>query len=114
MEIDPYRRKYSYGEDYGTSYFKFGPVAEKPEVIENRGFIISEDTIMYKLMGITKRIIVGPEVAQYLGSREDTAKYLVYPMKDGIVERGDDRAWEIIEEITKYGLLKFTCHTEAF
>ncbi len=114
MEIDPYRRKYSYGEDYGTSYFKFGPVAEKPEVIENRGFIISEDTIMYKLMGITKRIIVGPEVAQYLGSREDTAKYLVYPMKDGIVERGDDRAWEIIEEITKYGLLKFKPEDKEF
>ena len=37
MSIDAYRRKYAYGEDYGTSYFKFGPVAEEPYMIENRG-----------------------------------------------------------------------------
>ncbi|RLE77537.1 MAG: hypothetical protein DRJ44_01800 [Thermoprotei archaeon] len=105
--IEPYRRKYAFAEDYGTSQYKFGPLAEKPDVIENRGFVISEDTIIYKIVGITKRIIVGPEVSQYLGSREDMAKYLIYPMKDGIVEKDNKRAWEIVYEITKYGLLKF-------
>jgi len=105
--IEPYRRKYAFAEDYGTSQYKFGPLAEKPEVIENRGFIISEDSIIYKIAGITKKVIVGPEVAQYLGSREDMAKYLVYPMKDGVVEKDDRVAWDIVYEITKYGLLKF-------
>ncbi|RLE72725.1 MAG: hypothetical protein DRJ37_02180 [Thermoprotei archaeon] len=105
--IEPYRRKYAFAEDYGTSQYKFGPLAEKPEVIENRGFIISEDSIIYKIAGITKKVIVGPEVAQYLGSREDMAKYLIYPMRDGLVEKDDEIAWDIVYEITKYGLLKF-------
>jgi len=107
VAIDPYRRRFAFGEDYGTSQYKFGPVAEKPEVIENRGFIISEESIIYKIAGVTKSIVVGPEVAQYLGSREDMAKYLVYPMRDGIVGKEDKRAWDIVYEITKYGLLKF-------
>lgn len=107
VAIDPYRRRFAFGEDYGTSQYKFGPVAEKPEVIENRGFIISEESIIYKIAGVTKNIVVGPEVAQYLGSREDMAKYLVYPMRDGIVGKEDKRAWDIVYEITKYGLLKF-------
>ncbi len=107
VAIDPYRRRFAFGEDYGTSQYKFGPVAEKPEVIENRGFIISEESIIYKIAGVTKNIVVGPEVAQYLGSREDMAKYLVYPMRDGIVGKEDKKAWDIVYEITKYGLLKF-------
>ena len=103
MSIDPYRRKYAYGEDYGTSYFKYGPIAEKPHVIENRGFIIPKDSIMFKIVGISKEVVVGPEVAQYLGSREDTTQYLIYPMRDGIVERDNEKAWKIIYEITKFG-----------
>ena len=51
--IEPYRKKYAFAEDYGTSQYKFGPLAEKPDVIENRGFVISEDTIIYKIVGIT-------------------------------------------------------------
>ena len=107
ISIDEYRRKYAFGEDYGTSEYKFGPVAEKPEVIENRGFIIDTSSIVYKVVGISKRIIVGPEVSMYLGSREDMARYLIYPMKDGIIDINDRVAWDVIYEITKYGLLKF-------
>ncbi len=101
--IDAYRRKYAYAEDYGTSYFKFGPVAEKPHVIENRGFFVPKDTIVLKVVGVEKRIVVGPEVAQYLGSREDLARHLVYPMRDGVVDLNDERAWRVIKEITRYG-----------
>lgn len=107
ISIDEYRRKYAFGEDYGTSEYKFGPVAEKPEVIENRGFIIDTSSIVYKVVGISKRIIVGPEVSMYLGSREDMARHLIYPMKDGIIDINDRVAWDVIYEITKYGLLKF-------
>ncbi len=105
--IERYKRKYAFGEDYGTSEYKFGPVAEKPDVIENRGFIIDKKSIMFKLIGIDKEIIVGPEVAMYLGSREDISRYLIYPMKDGLVDVDDATAWKIIYEITKYGLLKY-------
>jgi len=31
--IEEYKRKYAFGEDYGTSDYKFGRVAEKPEII---------------------------------------------------------------------------------
>ena len=107
ISIEEYRRKYAFGEDYGTSEYKFGPVAERPEIIENRGFIIDKSSIVYRIAGITKNIIVGPEVSMYLGSREDMSRFLVYPMRDGIVSKDDERAWEVIYEITKYGLLKF-------
>ncbi len=112
--VDAYRRKYAYAEDYGTSYFKFGPIAEKPHVIENRGFFVPEDTIVLKVVGVEKRLVVGPEVAQYLGSREDAARYLVYPMRDGVVGRGDERAWQVIKEITRYGFETTKPDTEDF
>jgi len=108
LSVDIYRRKYAYGEDYGTSYFKFGPIAEKPEVIENRGIFVSDDeSIVLKIFGISKNIIVGPKVSLYLGSRSDIARYLIYPMKDGRVERANERAWRVIYEITKFGFEKF-------
>jgi len=112
--IDAYRRKYAYGEDYGTSYFKYGPIAEEPRVIENRGFFVPEDTIVLKVVGITKRLVVGEEVAEYLGSKEEAAKYLVYPMRDGIVSKGDARAWEVIKEITRYGFENTKPDSEDF
>ncbi|HDJ89443.1 MAG TPA: hypothetical protein ENG40_01955 [Thermoprotei archaeon] len=104
--IEEYKRKYAFGEDYGTSDYKFGPVAEKPEIIENRGIIMDRKSIIYRVIGLEKDVIVGPEVAYYLGSREEIANYLIYPMRDGIIRKDDERAWRIIYEVTKYGLLK--------
>lgn len=104
MSIDEYRRKYAYGEDYGTSYFKYGPISEKPYIVDNRGLFISKDeSVIFKIFGISREVIVGPELSRYLGSREDVARFLVYPMKDGTVERRDERSWRILYEITRYG-----------
>ena len=114
MSINEYRRKYAFGEDYGTSEYKFGPIGERPDIVENRGFILNSKSIILKLSGITKKIVVGPEVAMYLGSREDMSRHLVYPMKDGIIGKNDERGWEIIYELTKYGLLKYAPKTEDF
>jgi len=114
LSINEYRRKYAFGEDYGTSEYKFGPIGERPDIVENRGFILDSKSIILKLSGITKKIVVGPEVAMYLGSREDMSRHLVYPMKDGIIGKNDERGWEIIYELTKYGLLKYAPKTEDF
>jgi len=114
LSINEYRRKYAFGEDYGTSEYKFGPIGERPDIVENRGFILNSKSIILKLSGITKKIVVGPEVAMYLGSREDMSRHLVYPMKDGIIGKNDERGWEIIYELTKYGLLKYAPKTEDF
>jgi len=104
--IEEYKRKYAFGEDYGTSDYKFGRVAEKPEIIENRGIIIDKKSIIYRVIGLEKDIVVGPEVASYLGSREEIANYLIYPMRDGIIRMNDEKAWRVIYEVTRYGLLK--------
>jgi len=104
MVVDEYRRKYAYGEDYGTSHFKFGPVAEKPRVIENRGlFLGGESKVMLKLFGVDREVVVGPDIVRYLGSIEDVTRHLVYPMRDGVVAKDDERAWRVLYEITRYG-----------
>ncbi|MEM0494655.1 MAG: hypothetical protein QXU72_05220 [Thermofilum sp.] len=106
--IDEYRRKYAYAEDYGTSHFKFGPVAERPYVIENRGVITSEleSKVLLELFGVSKPIVVGEEVSRYLPAVDTMGRALIYPMHDGLVERGNERAWAVIKEITRYGFEK--------
>lgn len=103
--IDEYRRKYAYAEDYGTSQFKFGPIAEKPFVIENRGVLTSEleSKVLLDLFGISKPVVVGEEVSRYLPAVDTLGRALIYPMHDGIVERGNERAWAVIKELTRYG-----------
>jgi len=114
--IDAYRRRYAYGEDYGTSDFKFGPITlgEKPDIIENRGYIPDTSSIMYKLMGAAKKVVVGPEIPLYLEAREDLAERMIYPMRNGVIDLNDTRAWEVIYEITKYGLLKYKPKEKEF
>ncbi|MCD6510313.1 MAG: hypothetical protein J7L11_08020 [Thermoprotei archaeon] len=116
MNIDAYRRKYAYGEDYGTSDFKFGPITlgEVPDIIENRGYMPDTSSIMYKITGEVKRVVVGPEIPFYLEAREDLTQRMVYPMRNGIVEKNDERAWSVIYEITKYGLQKHASKTSDF
>ncbi len=106
MSVSEYRRKYSYGEDYGTSQFKFGPIAEKPIVVENRGlFLGGESRVLLDIFGVTRDVIVGPDIVKYMGSLEDLSRYLVYPMRDGVVDKNDERAWRVLYELTKYGFI---------
>ena len=106
---EAYKRKYTFGEDYGTSFYKFGPITcgEVPEVIENRGYFPDESMIMFQIAGRPKEVVVGEEIAQFLGAKEELVERLVYPMRNGVIERGDERAWRVVEEITRYGLERF-------
>lgn len=106
---EEYKRLYTFGADYGTSDFKFGPIAcgEKPEIIENRGYFPDKESIMYRIVGTPKDIVVGKEIPLYLEAREDLASRLVYPMRNGIIKRDDERAWRVVYEITRYGLSSF-------
>ncbi|HDN18121.1 hypothetical protein DRN93_02880 [archaeon] len=108
MNIEEYKRSHIFGMDYGTSMFKYGPITlgEYPEIVENRGYFIDRKSIVYRLMGVDRDIVVGEELPTYLESKEDLSK-LIYPMKNGVVERGDVRAWRVVEEITRYGLQNF-------
>ena len=106
---EEYKRRYTFGADYGTSDFKFGPITcgETPEIIENRGYFPDTDSLMYRIMGTPKEVVVGKEIPLYLGSREDLTLRMVYPMKNGIIRKDDERAWRVVYEITKYGLKSF-------
>ena len=105
-----YRKRYVYAEDYGTGYFKYGPITigENPRIVQNRGLLIREKTALHEIFKIEKDVIVGDEeIPKFLGSREDLVKNLVYPMRDGIVRLDDTDAWKVIKAITRYGFEEF-------
>jgi len=106
---EEYKRSHVFGIDYGTSDFKYGPITigEIPEVTENRGYFTEKNSIMSKVMGVGKDIVVGKELPLFLESREDVAERLVYPMRNGIVERNDVKAWQVTRELTSYALENF-------
>lgn len=113
---EEYKREHIFGLDYGTSDFKFGPITlgEVPEVVENRGYFVDNSSLMSRLMGVRKEIIVGKNVPMFLESRDDLAKRMVYPMRNGIVPKDDERAWRVIEELTKYAFEIFAPKDELF
>jgi len=113
---EEYKREHVFGLDYGTSDFKFGPITlgEVPEVVENRGYFIDSSSLMSKLMGVRREVIVGKDVPRFLESREDLAERLVYPMRNGIIPKDDAKAWRVIKELTKYALESFAPKDESF
>ncbi len=97
-----------FGVDYGTSFFKFGPlwIGKYPEMLENRGYFPKISKVVAEIRGIPAReVVVGPEVANYLESREDLER-LYYPMRNGVVPRDDERGWRVVKELTRYALSK--------
>ncbi|MCL7382847.1 MAG: hypothetical protein LZ172_00130 [Thaumarchaeota archaeon] len=106
---EEYKRSHVFGIDYGTSDFKYGPITigEVPEVTENRGYFTEKNSIMSRVMGVSRDIVVGKELPLFLESREDVAERLVYPMRNGIVERNDAKAWQVTKELTRYALENF-------
>jgi len=109
MNEEEYKRRYTFGVDYGTSDFKYGPITcgETPEITENRGYFPDTESLMYRIIDIPKEVVVGKDIPLYLGSIEDQATRLIYPMKNGIIKKEDEKAWKVIYEITKYGLSSF-------
>lgn len=104
------------GMDYGTSFFKYGPISlgETPEVLENRGYFPDKDAIMTKIMGEGKEVVVGKDIPLYLEAREDLPSRLVYPFRNGIIEKNDSRAWQIVEEVSRMVLKEFVPKEEGF
>ena len=111
-----YKQKYTFGADYGTSYFKFGPIlcGEIPKMVENRGYFPNSDNIMHKAFGETRDIVVGEEVPLYLQAKDDLSDNLIYPMKNGVIEKNDVKAWEIVKAISSYGLEAFESSDNDF
>ncbi|MDW8033439.1 MAG: hypothetical protein RMI79_00580 [Nitrososphaerota archaeon] len=113
---EAYKRTHVFGMDYGTSFFKYGPISlgETPEIIENRGYFPDKDAVMTRIMGDGKDIIVGKDLPLYLEAREDLPSRLVYPFKNGIIEKNDNRAWQVVEEISRMALREYVPKEEGF
>jgi crenactin len=109
MNTDNYRSNYTFAMDFGTSDFKFGPITlgEQPKIVNNRGYFPDKNSVMYKAFEATSDIIVGDEVPLYLQSAEDLSSRLVYPMRNGVIERSDDQAWRVVGSLASYGLDAF-------
>ncbi|RLG54973.1 MAG: hypothetical protein DRN99_04035 [Thermoproteota archaeon] len=108
MEWIERRKLLAFGEDYGTSYFKFGPatLGNKPDMFENRGYFYTPTRVEQALGAPATRVIVGPDLAQYLQSTSDLSK-LYYPMRHGTISKDDEKGWTIVKEITRYALNKY-------
>ena len=105
--LSEYRLRYAYGEDYGTRYFKYGTLREgKPKVKSNVGLFLEESYVL-KFFEVDKQVVVGDDAVRYFASIDTVAKNLVYPMSDGEIRRGDERAWRVEEELTREGFAEF-------
>jgi crenactin len=100
----------TFGEDYGTSELKFGPatLGNVPDVIENRGYFPDTRSSMVRMTaGPDKRLmVVGPDVSNFVEAKRDIGERMVYPMRSGVIERDDDRSWEVVKELTRYALMR--------
>ncbi len=104
-----YKQRYTFGMDFGTSDFKFGPITcgESPELVENRGYFTDKTSIIQQISGPVKELIVGKDIPLYLEAREDLSTRLVYPMRNGIVGKDDERSWAVVKELTQFALEAF-------
>ncbi|MEM3794618.1 MAG: hypothetical protein QW429_01970 [Thermoprotei archaeon] len=107
-----------FGEDYGTSEFKMGPatLGNVPDAVENRGYFPDTSRVLVKMSGgnTARRVVVGPEVYMHLEAKKDVAERMVYPMRNGVIERDDERAWLVIKELTRYALTRYAPNTQGF
>jgi len=104
-----YRSHYTFAMDFGTSDFKFGPITcgETPRIVNNRGYFPEKNSVVYKAFESTDEIIVGEDVPLYLQSAEDLSSRLVYPMRNGMIDRADNTAWQVVGALTNFGLNTF-------
>ena len=112
--MSEYKEQYTFGMDFGTSDFKFGPITcgDEPKVLRNRGYFPDRDSIMMRALNQAPEVVVGDNVPLYLQSSEDLTSRLVYPMRNGVIDRGDNRAWRVVNEISHFGLDMFRPKSE--
>jgi crenactin len=104
-----YRSHYTFAMDFGTSDFKFGPITcgETPKIVNNRGYLPDRKSIMYRAFEPTAEVIVGEDIPLYLQSTEELSTRLVYPMRNGVIEKDDKTAWQVVGALLRFGLTLF-------
>jgi len=113
VEDVKYKARFVYAEDYGTGYFKYGPITlgEVPRIMPSRGLLLRDLPESMKLLVprdvLSRGVVVGDEVSKYLSSLRDAIRNLKYPLHDGIVRREDEDAWRVVKEMTRFTLSQF-------
>jgi crenactin len=95
--------------DFGTSDFKFGPITcgETPRIVNNRGYFPDKKSVIYRAFQTVADVVVGDDVPLYLQSAEDLTSRLIYPMRNGMIEKSDEAAWQVVGALCRYGLHSF-------
>jgi len=109
MALDNYRSSYTFAMDFGTSDFKFGPIScgETPRMVNNRGYFPDKRSVIYNAFESAADVVVGEDVPLYLQSTEDLSTRLVYPMRNGVIDRNDENAWRVVDALCQFGLKAF-------
>jgi crenactin len=109
MPANSYRSHYTFAMDFGTSDFKYGPITcgENPRIVNNRGYFPDKNSVMYRAFESTADVIVGEDIPLYLQSSEDLSSRLVYPMRNGVIEKSDRNAWRVVNELSRMSLNSF-------
>jgi crenactin len=109
MAADSYRSQYTFAMDFGTSDFKFGPITcgDTPRIVNNRGYFPDKSSVVYRAFENTSDIIVGEDVPLYLQSSEDLSSRLIYPMRNGVIDKSDQNAWRVVHALSAFGLKSF-------
>jgi crenactin len=107
--VENYRSHYTFAMDFGTSDFKFGPITcgDTPRIVNNRGYFPDKGSVIYRAFESTPDVVVGDEIPLYLQSSEDLSTRLVYPMRNGVIEKGDNNAWRVVSALSAFGLNSF-------
>ncbi|ADY02236.1 actin/actin family protein [Vulcanisaeta moutnovskia 768-28] len=113
IDESKYKLNYVYAEDFGTGYFKYGPITlrDKPYMIQSRGLFLRDLPESIKLLVpkevLERGVVVGDDIPKYLSSIRDAIRNLRYPLKDGIIRKEDEDSWKIIKELARYGFSQF-------
>jgi len=114
MGLDNYRGNYTFAMDFGTSDFKFGPITcgETPRIVNNRGYFPDKKSVIYNAFDSAADVIVGEDVPLYLQSSEDLSTRLIYPMRNGVIDKSDETAWRVVSALCQFGLKAFEPTTD--
>jgi crenactin len=109
MALDNYRSNYTFAMDFGTSDFKYGPIScgETPRIVNNRGYFPDKKSVIYNAFESAADVVVGEDVPLYLQSTEDLSTRLVYPMRNGVIDKSDETAWRVVSALCQFGLKSF-------
>ncbi len=122
MDETRYKSKYVFAEDFGTGYFKFGPITlgESPFMVQSRGLILRDLPESVKLRVrdralLERGVVVGDdEIPKYLSGVKDAARKLKYPLKDGVVKFDDEDSWLVVRELARYAFERFPVSEAGF